>query len=450
MSEHDRPGTWPDDQASPRRHRFPEGGADGPTPDDREHTSVFGPFTFREDPPGGQGPDRRRGGGRTAGVLIAALLLGAAGGVAGAAGYDAATGDAEDAGSTPASTDRQVASPASPGERRSTQQQEGDDTPAPEGSPEAVAKLVLPSVVKINVAGAPGQGSGSGVILSEDGEILTNAHVVGVVENGGQMTVDFNDGSSATAELVGTDPVTDLAVIRAEGASGLAPARIGDSDSLDVGEAVVAIGSPFGLTATVTSGIVSAVNRPVSIGRSETERTTYPAIQTDAAINPGNSGGPLVDLAGRVVGINSSIRTSSSPLGGEGGSIGLGFAIPISKVLPIVDQLRNGETPTHARLGVTVAQPGQPGGPDDPTQGGLVTGAGIEQVEPGSAGEEAGLRPGDVVTRVDDELIANIEALVATIRGYRPGDEVTLTVLRGDETLELEATLDSDEPTEDS
>ena len=136
--------------------------------------------------------------------------------------------------------------------------------------------------------------------------------------------------------------------------SGLTPARIGDSDALDVGEEVVAIGSPFGLTATVTSGIVSALNRPVSVGQSEADQTTYPAIQTDAAINPGNSGGPLVNLAGQVVGINSSIRSSSGGLNGEAGSIGLGFAIPISRVLPVVDQLRNGDTPTHAQLGVTV------------------------------------------------------------------------------------------------
>ena len=146
---------------------------------------------------------------------------------------------------------------------------------------------------------------------------------------------------------------------------------------LDVGEGVVAIGSPFGLAATVTSGIVSALNRPVSVGGdSGGDETTYPAIQTDAAINPGNSGGPLVNLAGQVVGINSSIR-SSSDIGGEGGSIGLGFAIPISKVLPVVDQLRNGQTPTHARLGITVSDKGSS---TDPTENGLITGAGVEEV----------------------------------------------------------------------
>ena len=199
------------------------------------------------------------------------------------------------------------------------------------------------------------------MILSEDGEILTNNHVVEVAEDGGEMTVSFNDGTTAAATIVGTDPVTDLAVIQAEGVSGLDPGRDRRlRRPRTSARSVVAIGSPFGLEATVTSGIVSALNRPVSVGEASASSTAtdtiYPAIQTDAAINPGNSGGPLVNMAGEVVGINSSIRSSTSALGGEGGSIGLGFAIPITKVLPIVDQLRNGETATHARLGVTVSQ----------------------------------------------------------------------------------------------
>jgi putative serine protease PepD len=300
---------------------------------------------------------------------------------------------------------------------------------------EAVAAAVLPSVVKINVESASGGGSGSGIVLSSDGEILTNNHVVEVAEGGGRITVNFDDGSTAEAEVVGTDPVTDLAVIRAQDVSGLTPAVIGDSDALGVGQEVVAVGSPFGLEATVTSGIVSSLNRPVTVGGGSTDNTTYPAIQTDAAINPGNSGGPLVDMAGEVVGVNSSIRSSSSAQG-EGGSIGLGFAIPISKVLPIVEQLRNGETPTHARLGVTVA--------DSVGEDGLVTGAGIEDVNGGSAGEAAGLEPGDVVTKVGEEPVTGTESLIATIRGYRPGDKVTLTVVRDGETLTLDATLDSD------
>ena len=386
-------------------------------------------------PPPAHEQPARRGRGRTAALLTAALLLGAGGGVGGAAAYDALE-DEPTAGSTADGSTTGAVAPL-PTEESS------DDEPAPSGSAEAVAASVLPSVVKITVLGAEGTGgSGSGAILSEDGEILTNNHVVDVAEAGGQITVSFNDGTTAPADVVGTDPVTDLAVIKAEDVSGLTPARIGDSEALEVGEEVVAIGSPFGLEATVTSGIVSSLNRPVAVGGgTDGDDTIYPAIQTDAAINPGNSGGPLVNLDGQVVGVNSSIRTSSSGLGGQGGNIGLGFAIPISKVLPIVEQLRNGETPSHARLGVTVS---------NEIEGGLPIGAGIESVEADSAGEEAGLEPGDVVLKVDDEVISSVDGLVATIRGYRPGDEVELTVQRGEEVVTLEATLDSDVEGSDS
>jgi len=305
---------------------------------------------------------------------------------------------------------------------------------------------VLPSVVKINVQNSQEQGSGSGIVISSDGEILTNNHVASVAGQGGRMTVNFNDGSAKKATIVGTDPVTDLAVIKAQGVSGLRPATIGKSAQIDVGENVVAIGSPFGLEATVTSGIVSALNRPVSVGSTDgspsgqgSQDTTYPAIQTDAAINPGNSGGPLVDLNGDVVGINSSIRTASdSSLGSSpGGSIGLGFAIPIDNVWPVVQQLRNGETPTHAKMGVSVNNAS--------SNGGLLTGAGVEAVNQGSAADQAGLKNGDVITKVDDQIITGSESLVATIRGHRPGQTVTLTVVSGgDHTRTVDVTLDSD------
>ena len=416
---------------------------------DHEHTAALPPY---QEAPVAPAPPPRRRRGATAGLLVAALVLGGAGGVAGAAGYDALDDD-------PGSSTSETRAPLTTARSASD---EGSDTPAPDGSPEAVAASVLPSVVKINVAGAEGgRGSGSGVVLSEDGEILTNNHVVDAAEDGGRLTVAFNDGSGAEAEVVGTDPMTDLAVIKAEGVEGLTPATIGDSDRIDVGEAVVAIGSPFGLEATVTSGIVSAVNRPVSVPNedapeqpeelpglpgqpqdAQVQSTTYPAIQTDAAINPGNSGGPLVNLEGEVIGINSSIRSASSGLSGEAGSIGLGFAIPITKVLPIVEQLRAGETATHARLGVTVSTSG--------LEDGLVTGAGIETVVEGSAAEEAGVEEGDVVTHVNDELIAGSDSLVAVIRGYRPGDEVTLTIVRDGESQDVDVTLDSDLESGDS
>ena len=367
----------------------------------------------------------------TAILLSGALVVGGLGGLAGAAGFaavDYLNGDSATA-SSPADTISAVT--------------DREDTPAKDGTIEDVANSVLPSVVKINVRGAQGQGSGSGIILSSDGEILTNNHVVEVAGDGGTIAVNFDDGSAAMAEIVGTDPLTDLAIIKAQDVSGLTPASLGESRNLDVGEQVLAIGSPFGLEATVTSGIVSAVNRPVSVGSagpsgpsdSSVLDTTYPAIQTDAAINPGNSGGPLVNMQGEVVGVNSSIRTSSAM--GEGGSIGLGFAIPLEKVLPTIDQLRNGETPTHAQLGVTVS--------DSTNEDSLLTGAGIESVTGGSAADEAGLKQGDVVTKVDDEQISGSESLVATIRGHRPGDTVTLTVVRnGDENQTIDVTLDSD------
>ena len=217
---------------------------------------------------------------------------------------------------------------------------------------------MLPSVVKIDVTGNGEAGSGSGIILTADGTILTNNHVVEVAGEGGTIKVDFSDGTSADAEILGTDPLTDTAVIQAQDVSGLTPATIGKSANLGVGEGVVAVGSPFGLDATVTSGIVSALDRPVNVGSDdEGNSTTYPAIQTDAAINPGNSGGPLTDMTGAVVGINSSIRTASSQTSEQSGSIGLGFAIPIDEVMPIVDQMAKGETPTHARLGLQVGNP---------------------------------------------------------------------------------------------
>jgi putative serine protease PepD len=386
--------------------------------------------------PGFEGPPGRGGSRPTkavvAGIVAASLVVGGLAGLAGAAGYsaldDSAGGGAQQA-------------PSSAGD--APQVSDSPDIPAADGSAEQVAASVLPSVVKINVNTQQGGGSGSGIILSADGEILTNNHVVDAAGDGGTISVSFNDGSTARAEVVGTDPLTDIAVIKAEDVSGLTPATIGNSDQLDVGENVVAIGSPFGLEATVTSGIVSALSRPVSAGEGGAD-TTYPAIQTDAAINPGNSGGPLVDMRGEVVGINSSIRAASSgALGGEPGSIGLGFAIPISKVLPIVDQLRNGETPTHARLGVTVA--------DAVSNDGLLTGAGVQTVADGSAANQAGLRRGDVITKVDDQVISDSESLVAIVRGYRPGDEVTLTVVRGDgddtskvDPITIDVTLDSD------
>jgi putative serine protease PepD len=365
-----------------------------------------------------------------AGSLVAAsLLVGGGAGVGGAAAYtqwhdDGAT--AHTSGAATPTAARVVDTPSSP---------------AANGSVQAVAAKVLPSVVKIEVSGSQGAGSGSGIILSSDGQILTNNHVVELAGDGGTLRVTFNDGSHADAKILGTDPLTDTALIQAESTSGLTPATIGTSGDLAVGQGVVAIGSPLGLDSTVTSGIVSALNRPVDVGSDgQNNSTVYPAIQTDAAINPGNSGGALVDLNGNVVGINAAIATAGQSVGGESGNIGVGFAIPMDEVMPIVDQMANGETPTHARLGVSV------GVAADQGQSGLETdeGAQIQEVNSGSTAENAGITKGDLITKVDDHLITDSDSLIATIRSYRPGDQVTVTYERGGETKTAQLTLDSD------
>src|SRR6478735_7230482 len=367
-------------------------------------------------------PPRENRAGRRAGlaaaVVATSLLIG------GAAWWDATQdGSGGSSQASPVSTSQVSSQP---------------QAPAADGSVESVAQKVLPSVVKIDVTTAQGGASGSGIILTADGTILTNNHVVEGAE-AGSLTVSFDDGTSAKAQVLGTDPLTDTAVIKAEGVSDLTPATIGKSANLGVGESVVAIGSPFGLDATVTSGIVSALDRPVNVGSDDQgNSTTYPAIQTDAAINPGNSGGPLVDLTGAVIGINSSIRTaaSQSPDGGQSasGSIGLGFAIPIDEVMPIVDQMASGETPTHARLGIQVGA----------AQTGDAAGAVVREVTSGSTAEKAGLGSGSVITKVDAHRITGADSLVATIRSYRPGDSVSVTWTSGGKEQTANLVLDSD------
>ncbi|CAN5558253.1 hypothetical protein BH24ACT11_BH24ACT11_13350 [soil metagenome] len=391
-------------------------------------TQVIGDFRgFDNEPPSTPAPpnDERNRRRRSGPIIVAALLAGVLGGVGGAAGFaaldDAVGGDEPPA--SQSSTDKAVSA--------------SDTLPAVSGSVQDVAASVLPSVVKIDVRTAQGAGSGSGIILSADGQILTNNHVV---ENADEdnLAVLFNDGSTAPATVVGTDPRTDLAVIEAKDVSGLEAASLGSSDDLQVGEQVIAIGSPFGLESTVTTGIVSALDRPVGAGEPDAggASTVFPAVQTDAAINPGNSGGALVTSAGDVVGINSAIRTDSSSAQGAGGSIGLGFAIPIDEARPIIDQLSQGERATHALIGVSVS--------DAADDNGVVNGAAVQDVTSGSAGEAAGLQRGDIVTKVDDDLISGSDDLVATIRSHRPDDSVTLTYLREGETVTGEVTLDSD------
>ena len=355
--------------------------------------------------------------GRSTALLVAlALGAGAIAGVGGSAVYDTLTDDP-------------------PAEAPSSSLTSDDDAPADQTSApsldsvEAVADQVLPSVVSISVGG----GGGSGVIISSDGQILTNNHVVEAAR-GGQIVVTFQDGSTASAEVVGTDPLTDLAVIQVDGVSDLQAAELGRSADLRVGEQVVAIGSPLGLDGTVTTGIVSAVDRPVRAGDQAAGGvlTVFDAIQTDAPINPGNSGGPLVNMSGQVVGINSAIASTSI----SAGSIGLGFAIPIDQATPIAQELIDTGQATHAQIGIGV---------DNAT--GEVRGAVVRDVRAGSAAEQSGLENGDIVTHVDERLVTDAESLIAAVRSYRPGDNVELTVIRDGETVSVPVTLGSDAST---
>jgi putative serine protease PepD len=306
---------------------------------------------------------------------------------------------------------------------------------------EQVAARLLPSVVSIEERAPDGSGGeGTGVALSADGLILTNNHVVAEAAAGGTLSVTLNNGTSTSATIVGRDPVTDLAVIRAKGVSRLRPATLGRSADLRVGESVVAIGSPLGLQGSVTSGIVSALNRPVrtgaEAGTGDTTSTVIDAVQTDAAINPGNSGGPLVNLAGQVVGINSAIASLGSG-SGQSGSIGVGFSIPIDQARAIAKQLIASGHATHAQLGVSVRAAAS--SDSSGTQG-----AYLAVVTAGSGAQAAGLHVGDVVTKVGGRPIDSADALIAAIRTHRPGQKVQLTYVRGGKTLTTTVTLGDD------
>lgn len=302
-----------------------------------------------------------------------------------------------------------------------------DSGPAtrPMDSVEQVAASVAPSVVQLSVTQGDRGGEGSGIVLSGDGLILTNNHVVAeAAEAPGDVTakVRFSDGRSVPFSVVGTDPTGDLAVVRAEGVSGLTPIAIGSSKDVKVGERVVAIGSPLGLEGTVTSGIISALNRPVasSDGPGGTV-SVIEALQTDAAINPGNSGGALVNMRGELIGVNSAIASlgdGSSSAGGQPGSIGLGFAIPSDQAKRIADELVSTGTASHGSLGVRLSS--------EPSAG-----ATVADVVAGGPAAEAGLSKGAVVTKVGDQVIDGPEALVAAIRSRAPGDTVSLTYLDG-------------------
>jgi putative serine protease PepD len=296
----------------------------------------------------------------------------------------------------------------------------------PAGSVEQVAAKVVPSVVKLETDLGRQSKEGSGIILSADGLILTNNHVVSAAQAPGgqgapQTRVTFADGNTAPFTIVGTDPSSDIAVVRAEGVTGLTPITIGSSASLRVGQNVVAIGSPLGLEGTVTTGIISALNRPVAAtGDADNQNTILDAIQSDAAINLGNSGGALVNMNGDLIGVVSALAVMGGDSGATGGgSIGLGFAIPVDQAKRIADELIQNGTATHASLGVQI------------DQASASDGAKIVDVTSGGAAAAAGLPNNVVVTKIDGRPINSAAALRAAVRSKAPGDKVTLTYVDG-------------------
>ncbi|MDN5913724.1 MAG: trypsin-like peptidase domain-containing protein [Pseudonocardia sp.] len=390
---------------------FPPYGGSGAPP-----TSTYPPFGVGSTPP----PRRPRR--AMTGIVAAALAAGLVGGGVGFGGAYALM-DASGGGSSSLTS---ASSPAEP------------STPA-EGTIAGAAAKAMPSTVDIQVRTAQGTAEGSGIILTADGEVLTNNHVVSAAQGGsaqgGQISVTLADGSSHTATVVGTSPSYDLAVIKLQNVSGLTAATLGQSSEVSVGEQVVAIGSPQGLSGTVTAGIVSAQNRTVTAGGDGGAPVVYNGLQTDAPINQGNSGGPLVNLAGQVVGINSAIATT----GQDAGSIGLGFAIPVDQARRIAQELMTDGTATKPQLGVQGAVSSSATGAATEQTGG----APISKVQPGSAAEKAGLKAGDVVTKVGDTPVSDFTDLVARIGTYAPGENVTLTVTNGGNTRTVPVTLGS-------
>lgn len=308
-----------------------------------------------------------------------------------------------------------------------------------------IAASALPSVVTLRVDGTAESGTGTGFVLDDKGHILTNNHVVAPAGSTGEITVTFSSGESVPAELVGKDSGYDLAVVKVNGVSGLKPLPLGNSDNVQVGDPVVAIGAPFDLSNTVTSGIISAKQRPITAGgeKGDGSDVSYvDALQTDAPINPGNSGGPLVDAEARAIGINSAIRAADSGSaldGSQSGSIGLGFAIPINQGKRVAEELINTGKATHPVIGVTLDM-------EFTGDGAKVGGEGADgtaAVTEGGPADKAGIRSGDIITEVEGQRVHSGEELIIKIRAHRPGDRLGLVLTRGGKDLSMTLTLGS-------
>ncbi|PFG33737.1 S1C family serine protease [Sanguibacter antarcticus] len=361
-------------------------------------------------------PVRGLGPGLVVVLLVGALVVGALGGVLAPVALDAVAGRPDDA-----SLPTVVPS---------------DDLTRPDGSIADIAATVAPSVVSIQVSGADGQGTGSGFVLREDGYILTNNHVIAGAVPDGRIRVTFADGTEDDATLVGRTADYDLAVLRVE-REGLVPLVLGDSDGVVVGDPVIAIGAPLGLDGTVTSGIISALNRPVSAG-DVTDTAFINALQTDAAINPGNSGGPLVNGAGEVIGINSAIAQPPGQLSASG-SIGLGFAIGSNQARRTAEELIETGVASYPIIGVlldsTYDGEGVRVSEDDQ--------AGQAAVTPGGPADGAGVESGDVIVSIDGRPVTQPDELIVAIRAKAPGDTVVLRVRSGGDDRDVSIVLDS-------
>ena len=344
----------------------------------------------------------------------------------------------------------------------------------------AVAAKASPSVVTISVSASSESGTGSGIVLSSDGYVLTNNHVVTLDgdTSGGTISVTTSDGHIYPAKIVGTDPLNDLAVIRLTGASGLRAATFADSSRLNVGDQVVAIGAPLDLPNTVTTGIVSALNRSIAVASSavpkssgsgsdqngggsgsgggsdspfnfwnfgdqsqsqqptQTNNIYLSVLQTDAAINPGNSGGALLDAQGRVIGVNVAIAgtSSSSSTGEQSGNIGVGFSIPSNVAKRIADEIIDGKTPTHGQLGVTSVA-------NESATTGTVAGVKVSEATSGSPAAAAGIKQGDIITKVGDVAVTSYTDLAGQVRAYAAGSKVAVTYYRGGAEQQTTVTL---------